>query len=91
MKRKKTPSSLITRNGHKMNALTLDEGGYNIKLEKSDGSTQYVHNIKLPFYYINQTVTNLLLSGSVNITRATVTGTGELIYENGRFSNKFDK
>ena len=90
MKSTKSTSSLITRNGHKMNALTLEEGGYILKMEYSDGSTQYTKNTKSPYHYIATTLSNLLLEGR-NIIRATVASTGELVYESGSFTRKFNR
>lgn len=89
MKKRKTTSSLITRNGHRVNPMTLEPGGYNMKLEFSDGSVEYTRNTKSPYHYIITTVTNILMKGCVNLSKATVSGTGELVYENGKFTKKF--
>ena len=90
MKSTKSTSSLITRNGRKMNPLTLEEGGYNLKIEISDGEINYLPNIKSPYHYIATTLSNLLLEGK-NIIRATVASTGELVYESGSFTRKFNR
>lgn len=90
MKSTKSTPSLITKNGHKMNPLTLEPGGYNMKLELSNGDVNYARNVKSPYQYIVATVTELLLEGVVNISKATVAATGELIYENGKFASKFN-
>ena len=90
MKSTKSTSSLITRNGHKMNPMTLKEGGYILKMEYSDGSTQYTQNTKFPYNYITTTLAKLLLEGR-NIIRATVASTGELVYASGSFTKKFDR
>ena len=89
MKSTKTTSSLITRNGHKMNPLTLKEGGYNLKMEYSDGSIQYTNNTKSPYRYIVTTLADLLLEGR-NINRVTLTSTGELVYDSNGFTKKFN-
>ena len=90
MKSTKSPSSLITRNGHKMNKLTLEPGGYNLKMEYSDGEITYTNNTKSPYHYIATTLANLLLEGR-NIIRASVASTGELVYASGSFTRKFDR
>ena len=90
MKSTKSTSSLITRNGHIMNELTLEPGGYNLKMEYSDGEVKYTNNTKSPYHYIATTLANLLLEGR-NIIRATVASTGELVYESGSFTRKFDR
>ena len=90
MKSTKSTSSLITRNGYKMNPMTLEEGGYMLKMEYSDGEIKYTQNTKSPYHYIATTLSNLLLQGR-NIIRATVASTGELVYESGSFTRKFDR
>ena len=90
MKSTNSTSSLITRNGHTMNPLTLEEGGYILKIECSDGSIQYTKNTKSPYRYIVTTLAELLLEGR-EITRVSVASTGELVYESGLFTKKFDR
>lgn len=89
MKSTKSTSSLITRNGHKMNPLTLKEGGYNLKMEYSDGEIAYTNNTKSPYRYIVTTLAELLLEGR-NINRVTVASTGELVYDSNGFTKKFN-
>ena len=90
MKSTKSTSSLITRNGYKMNPMTVREGGYILKMGYSDGTTQYTQNTKSPYHYIATTLSKILLEGR-NIIRATVASTGELVYASGSFTKKFDR
>ncbi len=90
MKSTNSTSSLITRNGHTMNALTLEPGGYILKIECSDGSIQYTKNTKSPYRYIVTTLAELLLEGR-NINRVSVASTGELVYDSNGFTTKFNR
>lgn len=89
MKSTNSTSSLITRNGRKMNPLTLKEGGYNLRIEYSDGEIAFTTNTKSPYRYIVTTLSELLLEGR-NINKVTVTKTGELVYDSNGFTKKFN-
>ena len=89
MKSTNSTSSLITRNGHKMNPLTLKEGGYNLKIEYSDNEIAYTNNTKSPYRYIVTTLAEVLLEGR-NINRVSVASTGELVYDSNGFTKKFN-
>lgn len=89
MKSTNSTPSLITRNGRKMNKLTLEPGGYNLRIEYSDGEIAFTSNTKSPYRYIVTTLGEVLLEGR-NINRVTVTSTGELVYDSNGFTKKFN-